>query len=137
MSGGSELEADQYTRLRLLISDQQADLSARFSEHVSALRSDIQRLSTQLEHYERTNEMRFKGVHETVDSVRQDVATLRGEAHVKMDEHDRRLNVLEATDSRTEGERQGADRTKAALYAALAACGILLTIVVTLLDFSN
>ena len=123
------MEQDQYTRLRVLLSEIQADLSAKLTEHVSGLRSEIRAVASQVEHYERTSEMRFKGTQEQITKVVADVTALGAEMRAIAAATDRRVSNLERTDDRQAGEKQGGERTRQQLYAALSAIVALLAIV--------
>ena len=119
------LEPDQYTRLRVLLSEMQSEIGARLSEAVSSLRADIRGVASQVEHFERTSEMRFKGVQETQTRQAAEIGDLRaGQAGITQ-----RVESLERARERTSGKEEGGDRTRQQLYAALSAIVALLAIV--------
>lgn len=137
------MERDDYTRLRLLISDLQADIKTTLAQVASELRAEIREVAARVEHYERTSEMRFKGMQEAQGRVQTDIGDLRS----TMREHDRRLHdlekvdasstladhrsrltVLERHDATNDGKEQGGSQTRANITWVLGLIVALVTL---------
>lgn len=110
-----ELEQDAYTRLRLLIGETTAELKSALADHHATLRTEIREVAARVEHYERTSEMRFKGVQEGQTRLATDLGDLRA----SIGDHDRRLGRLERADERSAGKEEGSDRTRQQLTWAV------------------